>query len=81
MKKVASSASIKENTRRPLMLIQQHFRIKPLEFDLFCGMDVDKRSISVTFVSRKKNLLEGFEVHRRVELDIHIAVEPQHQNE
>jgi transposase len=52
MKKVASGASIKENTRRPLMFIQQqYFRIKPLEFDLFCGMDVDKRSISVTFVS------------------------------
>jgi transposase len=52
MEKVVSGASIKENTRRPLMYIQQtHFRIKPLEFDLFCGMDVDKRSISVTFVS------------------------------
>ena len=50
MKKVASGASIEENTRRPLMLIQQkHFRIKPLEFDLFCGMDVDKKSISLTF--------------------------------
>lgn len=34
---------------------QNYFRIKPLEFDLFCGMDVDKRSISVTFVSH-----EGF---------------------
>ena len=38
------------------MLIQQtYFRIKPFEFDLFCGMDVDKRSISLTFVSH-----EGF---------------------
>lgn len=34
---------------------QKHFRIKPLEFDLFCGMDVGKKSISVTFVSH-----EGF---------------------
>lgn len=34
------------------MYIQQtHFRINPLDFDLFCGMDVDKKSISVTFVS------------------------------
>jgi transposase len=56
MKKVASGASIKENTRRPRMYTQQkHFRIKSLEFDLFCGMDVDKKSISVTFVSH-----EGF---------------------
>ena len=30
---------------------QTYFRIKPLEFDLFCGMDVDKKSISITFVS------------------------------
>ena len=30
---------------------QKHFTVKPLEFDLFCGMDVDKKSISVTFVS------------------------------
>jgi len=30
---------------------QTHFRIKPMEFDLFCGMDVDKKSISITFVS------------------------------
>ena len=38
------------------MYIQQtYFRIKPFEFDLFCGMDVDKRSISLTFVSH-----EGF---------------------
>jgi transposase len=34
---------------------QKHFTVKPLEFDLFCGMDVDKKSISVTFVSH-----EGF---------------------
>ena len=34
---------------------QTHFRIKPMEFDLFCGMDVDKKSISITFVSH-----EGF---------------------
>lgn len=34
---------------------QKHFRIKPLEFDLFCGMDVSKKSISITFVSH-----EGF---------------------
>jgi transposase len=54
MKKVASGASIKENTRRPPMYIQQkYFRIKPIEFDLFCGMDVDKRSISLTFVSHE----------------------------
>jgi transposase len=50
MKKVASSASLKENTRRPLTM-QTHFTIKPLEFDLLCGMDVDKKRISVTFVS------------------------------
>src|SRR5574341_1539416 len=49
--KVASGVLI-ENTRRSPMVIQQtYFRIKPLDFDLFCGMDVDKRSISVTFVS------------------------------
>jgi len=54
MKKVASGASMKENTRRPPML-QTHFTVKPLEFDLFCGMDVDKKSISITFVSH-----EGF---------------------
>lgn len=34
---------------------QKHFTVKPLEFDLFCGMDVSKKSISVTFVSH-----EGF---------------------
>jgi transposase len=34
---------------------QPYFRIKPMDFDLFCGMDVDKKSISVTFVSH-----EGF---------------------
>ena len=34
---------------------QRYFRIKPFEFDLFCGMDVDKKSISITFVSH-----EGF---------------------
>lgn len=34
---------------------QKHFTLKPLEFDLFCGMDVDKKSISITFVSH-----EGF---------------------
>jgi transposase len=52
MKKVASGASMKENTRRPQMFNQQNnFRIKALEFDLFCGMDVDKRSISFTIVS------------------------------
>jgi transposase len=56
VKKVASGASMKENTRRPQMYIEQtNFRIKPFEFDLFCGMDVDKRSISLTFVSH-----EGF---------------------
>lgn len=32
-------------------LQQRYFRIKPLEFDLFCGMEVDKKSISITFVS------------------------------
>ncbi|HJZ12584.1 MAG TPA: IS110 family transposase [Acidobacteriota bacterium] len=38
------------------MINQQiHFTVKPFEFDLFCGMDVDKRSISLTFVSH-----EGF---------------------
>jgi len=30
---------------------QKHFTLKPLEFDLFCGMDVDKKRISITFVS------------------------------
>lgn len=34
---------------------QNHFTLKPLEFDLFCGMDVDKKSIAITFVSQ-----EGF---------------------
>jgi transposase len=52
MKKVASGASMKENTRRPQMNNQQkYFTVKPIEFDLFCGMDVDKKSISITFIS------------------------------
>lgn len=34
---------------------QLYFRIKLFEFDLFCGMDVSKKSISLTFVSH-----EGF---------------------
>jgi transposase len=52
VKKVVSGASMKEKTRRPQMFNQQnYFRIKPLDFDLFCGMDVDKRSISLTIVS------------------------------
>lgn len=34
---------------------QDHFTLKPLEFDLFVGMDVDKRSISATFLTH-----EGF---------------------
>ena len=33
------------------MLTQQYITLKPLEFDIFAGMDVDKKSISVTFVS------------------------------
>jgi integrase len=56
IKEVASGASMKKNTRRPQMYNQQnYFRIKPFQFDLFCGMDVDKKSISLTFVSH-----EGF---------------------
>jgi len=43
---------------------QTHFRIKPLEFDLFCGMDVDKKSISVTFVSH-----DGFVKSFRIPYD------------
>ena len=34
-----------------MLVKQDYFRIKPFEFDLFCGMDVDKKSISLTFVS------------------------------
>ena len=33
------------------MLTQQYITLKPLEFDIFAGMDVDKKSISVTFIS------------------------------
>ena len=33
------------------MHTEKHFTLKPLQFDLFCGMDVDKKSISITFVS------------------------------
>jgi len=40
---------------------QKHFCIKPLEFDLFCGMDVDKKSISVTFVCHE-GFLKSFKI-------------------
>jgi len=36
-----------------MIIQQQHFNLNPFEFDIFAGMDVDKRSISVTFVSHE----------------------------
>jgi transposase len=50
---MASSASqLRKTTKEAQMSTQpKHFTLKPLEFDLFCGMDVDKKNISVTFVS------------------------------
>lgn len=43
---------------------QKHFTIKSLEFDLFCGMDVEKKRISVTFVSH-----DGFEKQLTIPYD------------
>ena len=35
-----------------------YFTIKPLQYDVFVGMDVDKTSISVTVVSHEGELLQ-----------------------
>src|SRR5262245_32452717 len=34
-----------------------YFTIKPINFDLFVGMDVDKNSIAITVVSHQQELL------------------------
>lgn len=39
----------------------KHFILKPLEYDVFVGMDVDKRSISLTALSH-----QGESIHRKV---------------
>jgi len=38
---MASGASIKETQGGRMFSQQKHCTVKPLEFDLFCGMDVD----------------------------------------
>src|SRR4029079_12510205 len=48
----SGASQLSKTTTEVTMFSQQkHFTLKPLEFDLFCGMDVDKKRISITFVS------------------------------
>lgn len=61
----SGASQLSKTTTEVTMFSQQkHFTVKPLEFDLFCGMDVDKKRISVTFVSH-----DGFVKHITIPYD------------
>src|SRR6185503_2775369 len=61
----SGASQLSKTTKEVTVFSQQkHFTVKPLEFDLFCGMDVDKKRISVTFVSH-----DGFVKHITIPYD------------
>jgi transposase len=57
IKKASFVVPNKEKQRRKFQMSTHYFTIKPMEFHLFIGMDVDKRSISITVLTHEQEVL------------------------